>query len=277
MRWGFSALLARTRRFPRLDGEYADEFLLPGTISSYHPFADVIHPAVKLQVPLRKARRDRWVRVQILQLLDHVALGKLQQKFRIAKIGIGLGNGLARRLSVIQPSADIGKRLQRLRIQHAFHHAAIGMPANDHVGNAQHTNCILDGRRHTANRLRIVRHDIADHTAQEQLAGLGLRQQARIDSGIGAGDEQSRGPLLQGELLKQLAVLRVDILSKALQAAQDVIDWHEKAFCINSAARFQQKSVAYPADFCAMVSRSRFGSGNAGTGREIDFADRFFL
>ena len=67
--------------------------------------------------------------------------------------------------------------------------AAIGMAADDHVGDPQHAHRIFNGGRNSAERIGIKRNDVTDDPANEQLARCGLGEQARVDTRIGAGDE----------------------------------------------------------------------------------------
>ena len=76
----------RALRFPRLHCAYAHEFLLFRAVGGHASFSDVVDPAVKFQIPLFQTHCHGWMRLQIAELLDHVALRKLQQKFGIARM-----------------------------------------------------------------------------------------------------------------------------------------------------------------------------------------------
>ena len=115
-------------------------------VGGHNPLADVIHPAVEPQVSLSQARRDRGVRAKVLELLNHIAFREREQKLRAGQLSLGFLSGPARGLGVTQPGGHVRKRFECLGVQNALHHAAIGMPANDNVGHAQHPNRVLDGR-----------------------------------------------------------------------------------------------------------------------------------
>src|ERR1700681_4991088 len=57
-----------------LDRAHSDELLFARIVSGHHPSADVVHPAVKFQVPLFQMCRDCWVSMQIFELFDHITL-----------------------------------------------------------------------------------------------------------------------------------------------------------------------------------------------------------
>ena len=204
-----------TRRLHR------DKSIQAGIVSSDPALAQVIQPAVQPQIALLQTSRHGGMCAQITQLLDYIALRHGQKKLRTARASFELGDRFARGLGVIQPGGHAGQRFQRLGIQHALHHAAVGVPAHDHIRHAQHAHRVFDGGRNAADGVRIRRNNVADDPADEQLARLGLRQHAGIDAGIGAGDEQGFRPLPQGELLEQVAVLGVDALLESRQALEN--------------------------------------------------------
>ncbi len=111
-------------------------------------------------------------------------------------------------------------------MKRALDDAAIGMAANDYVWHPQHAHRIFDGGRNSAERIGIRRHNVADHAADEQLAWLGLGEQARVDAGIGAGDEERLGPLTQGELFEEILMLRINIPLESGDAPQEFFDRH---------------------------------------------------
>jgi hypothetical protein len=64
--------------------------------------------------------------------------------------------------------------VQRLSMERASHDTAIGVAADDDLGRPQHTHRIFNRGRNAAKRIRIRRYNIANHTADEQLARFGL-------------------------------------------------------------------------------------------------------
>src|ERR1700735_4984128 len=100
-------------------------------------------------------------------------------------------------------------------MERSFDDTAIGMAANDHVRHSQYAYGIFDGGRNSAQRIGIRRHDVANYAADEQLARFGLGEQARVNTRIGAGDEQRARPLAKGEFFEKILVLRVNVLLKS--------------------------------------------------------------
>src|SRR5690606_15566469 len=72
--------------------------------------------------------------------------------------------------------------------------------------------------------LAIGRHDVADVTGDEQIARRALGDQLGNDPRIGTGDEHGPGFLLVGQFLEQLALVGVDLLAKASDAADDLVE-----------------------------------------------------
>jgi hypothetical protein len=70
--------------------------------------------------------------------------------------------------------------------------------ADDYFGYAQHAYGVFNGGGHAADGSGKGRHNVADYAADEELPGLGLGEQTRVDAGIRAGDEERFGPLAQG-------------------------------------------------------------------------------
>ncbi len=110
--------------------------------------------------------------------------------------------------------------------ERAFDDAAIGVAADDDVGNAQDAGGVLDGGGNAAKRIGIQRNNIADDAADEQLAGDGLRQQAGVDARVRAGDEERIGALTHGQFLEEFAAAGIDVALELGDAAQEFFDGH---------------------------------------------------
>jgi hypothetical protein len=80
----------------------------------------------------------------------------------------------------------------------ASHDAAIGVAANDYLGHPENADRVFDRGGDAADGVGVGRDNVADDAADEKLAGFGLGQQAGVDAGIGAGDEEGFGALAQG-------------------------------------------------------------------------------
>ena len=79
----------------------------------------------------------------------------------------------------------------------------MGVAADDDVLNAKSGHGELDGRCFTPVARTVRRDDIPGVAKDEQIAGLGLGQQSRIDAGVGTGDEEGLGMLSLRQPLKQ--------------------------------------------------------------------------
>jgi len=104
----------------------------------------VIDPAVQRQAALFQPSRNRGVGAQVLQLRGHILFGQSEKKFG-AWVGLAVFH-----VGVAQPGGDVGIGCQRLGMERAFHDAAIGVAADDHLGHAQHAHRIFDGSRDAA-------------------------------------------------------------------------------------------------------------------------------
>ena len=153
-----------------------------------------------------------------------------------------LGSGSRCPLRVAQPCRDIGISSQRIGIERAFHDSAIGMAADDYLRHPQHAHRIFDRRRNAADRIRVGRHNIADHAADEQVAGFGLGEQARVDAGVGAGDEQRFRPLAERQLFKEILMPRVNIFLKSGDAPQKLFYRHIVKVPISASGRSMLKT-----------------------------------
>jgi len=120
--------------------------------------------------------------MQILELFDDVPLREREQEFRLTQTASGLRKRLASGLCMAQPGTHIREWFQRFWIQYSFHYAAVRVPAYYDVRHAQDSHGVFNRRGNAANRFGIARHNVADHTAEKQLARFGLCQKARINS-----------------------------------------------------------------------------------------------
>ena len=103
------------------------------------------------------------------------------------------------------------------------HRAAAGVAADDDVRHLELDDGELDRGRDAAHEAVVLRHDVAGVAEHEQLAGLGLHQEKRIDPRVAAGDDHRVRRLAGGELGEALAVLRVHVALKGANAGDDVV------------------------------------------------------
>src|SRR4051812_25308350 len=216
-------------------------------------FGDVVDPAVQVQFAFLHARGDRRMCFEILDLPEDIGLRELQQIAARRSDTCGL--------RIIQPRRDARQRGDCLRIQNALHHTAIGVPANDHVRNAEHRNRVLDGGRNSADCVRVWRHDIADYPANEKLARFGLCQQGRIDARIRACDEEGLRTLAQREPLEEIAVPGIDVLLKLRESAKNPVDGHLALFYGVYALLHSRIRTTSSAGMCKNSRNSRCSSG----------------
>ncbi len=170
---GARALNSSLMRFRRVN---ADESIPFGIVGCHRAVSDVIYPPVEAQVSLAQTRRHHRMRAKILDLFNDIAFGERDQEPGTSGVRLGGFCRASRGSRMVQPLRHAGQRLKSRRIQNALHHAAIGVPADDDVGDAQHPHRVFDGRGNSADRLGVARHDVADHPANEKLAGFGLGQ-----------------------------------------------------------------------------------------------------
>jgi hypothetical protein len=84
---------------------------------------------------------------------------------------------------------------------------------NDVLHRERHDGVFHDSRD-TSHHLAIGGDDVTNVAADEELSWVGVGDQGGIDPAVGAGDEQHLWALLVLELLKELAVLRVDLFTE---------------------------------------------------------------
>ena len=108
-------------------------------------------------------------------------------------------------------------------MQQSRHRAAAGVAADDDVRHLELDDGELDRGRDAADEAVVLRHDVAGVAQHEQLPGLGLRQQKRIDPRVAARDHHRLRRLAGGELGESLAILRIDVALKGANAGDDVV------------------------------------------------------
>jgi hypothetical protein len=160
------------------------ELLACFAIDRYCTGTDVIDPAMQGKIALFQSSRNRGMRAQVFQLCDYIFFSQREKKFG-ARFCFPVIH-----FRVAQPGRHIRKSFQRLGMERASHDTAIGVAADDDLRHPQHAHRIFDRGRNTAKRIRVRRYNIANHTADEQIARFGLGQQARVYSGISARDKQ---------------------------------------------------------------------------------------
>jgi hypothetical protein len=160
------------------------------------------------------------MRSQVPELRDYVMFGKCEKE-------LGAWRGIALfHACVAEPGSDVGIRVKGFRMERAFHDAAISVAADDDRRDTQNADGIFNGRRDASDGIGIGRHDVTDDAADEEFTGLGLSEQAGVDAGIGAGDEQGVGALVESEFFEEILMLRIDVFLKAGDAAKEFFDSH---------------------------------------------------
>ena len=146
-------------------------------------------------------------------------------------MGGGFGHAVLD-IGVAEPGGDIGELFEGFRIEGAFHDAAVGVAADDDFRDAQDAGGVFQGGGDAADGLRIRRDDVADDAADEEFAGFGLGEEAGVNAGICAGDEESVGTLAQGEFFEEVLVLGVNVFLEAGNASEKFVDGHYPYFRI---------------------------------------------
>lgn len=129
----------------------------------------------------------------MVELGSYVFLRRLDQAISALEIGIVLMHHAARGFALPQPLLDGRQGVNVLRMQESPHDAAIGMAADDDVGNLQDSHRLFDGRRAPALHRAIGWYHVTGVSENEELAGICLRQEGGIDSRVGTGKEKSGG------------------------------------------------------------------------------------
>ena len=113
-------------------------------------------------------------------------------------------------------SLSAGKAVGRRRIEQALHRPAVRVAADDDVLDAKTRDREFDRRRFAAAHGAVGRHEIAGVAQDEKVSGRRLGEQARVDTRIGAGDEQRLRRLAFGEAFEQFALaaehLRLEVV-----------------------------------------------------------------
>src|SRR5262245_14198499 len=91
-------------------------------------------------------------------------------------------------------------------MQQALHGAAMRVAAKDDVLHAKARDGEFTSHLLAAPGRTVRRDDVAGVTKDEQLAGLGLGEEVRVDTRVGTGDEQRIGLLTVRQPLEQLAL-----------------------------------------------------------------------
>jgi hypothetical protein len=113
---------------------------------------------------------------------------------------------------IAQPRHYIRIGGKGVRSKRVLHNAAISMTTDHNICDSQHAHRIFDCGRNPADRVGYRGHNVTNHSADKEFAGVSLREQARVYAGIGASDEQWFGSLAAGQLFKKTLVLRVNVL-----------------------------------------------------------------
>ena len=69
----------------------------------------------------------------------------------------------------------------------------------------------------------VLRHEVAGVAEDKQLAGLGIREQKRVDARVAARDDDRFGRLAGRELREQLSIVRENLALKRPYAGNDVL------------------------------------------------------
>jgi hypothetical protein len=93
--------------------------------------------------------------------------------------------------------------------------------ADNDVFDFERADGVLDGSRFSSRSLTVGRHDIPCISNDEQLAGLCISEQTRINPRIGTGNEQRQRLLAASQSFKQLLFFTEDVFLEVLHTIYD--------------------------------------------------------
>ncbi|CAG9232488.1 hypothetical protein PSP6_60103 [Paraburkholderia tropica] len=220
--------------------------------------ADVVDPALQLELALRHASRDRRVRAQMGELQPHVFLD--QRLHDLVFVETARLHDAARRFRVTQPGLHRRHAGGGFGAQgEALHRAAIGVAAQHDLAHVQREHREFDHGGHAAEHFAVGGHDVADVAADEQLAGAHLRDHLRRDARVGAGDEQRVRRLAVREAAEQLLVAREHVVTELVHAVEQVQQIAAARFGV-----FVRVSVVWHGSF-SLYHESTQSNGNSGS------------
>lgn len=166
----------------------------------------------------------------MVQLGDDVLFGQHLHAFMFAAArAVVLDHG-AGHFGVAQPGANGWHLGQRLRVEYRTHRATIGVAADDDVVHFKCHHRVLDSTGNATVHLAIRRYYVTYVSGHEQVAWRTLRDQFGHDARVGAGNEHGARCLRSGELLEQLLLFREDVMVKAQETVDDVLQGSIGAF-----------------------------------------------
>jgi hypothetical protein len=203
----------------RLD---ADELLLVRVVAEDVARLDREDPAGEVQPPRGEALGHERKRAQVLELHEHVLLGRRRDLGGAGQPGVALLDDVAYSRRLPEPPPDVRQLVDARRVEHRLHRAAVGVPADDDVLDLEHAHRVLDRRGRAAGQPG--RHDVADVAHDEELARRCVGEEVRHHARVRAGDEQRLGPLpFVREPLEELAVAREVVLLELVNAVDELL------------------------------------------------------
>ena len=190
---------------------------------------DLVNPPMQLDGVAGQSLGHRRMRLEILQLRKDVLLDADRYQFLALESSVILLHHSPGACGMAQPTAH-GRHVCRHRLVHQpLHGTAMRMTTHDDVPDAQPRHRQLNRGRFAARRRSVRRNEVAGVTQNEQLAGLRLRDEIRIDTRIGAGNEQRVGRLTARETFEQLALRGEERRLKVMKAiVEEQRDFFEK-------------------------------------------------
>ena len=193
-----------------------------GVISKDFAGLDLVDPGVQVDLLTGESGRDRGMRPEVVELDEHVDFdsGSLPGVFAL-QVLVVFTDDAAGRFGVVEPIADRWESCRFGRVEKGGHRPAVGMAADDDVFDAEDGDRVFDAPFLSAARRAVGRDDVAGIAKDEQLAGLGLGDEIRVDAGVGAGDEQGEGILPLRQALEQMSLGTEDVGLKVVYAVDE--------------------------------------------------------
>jgi hypothetical protein len=127
---------------------------------------------------------------ELLDLHQHVFLDGHIQPFAFRQLGIFRIDDPPNRLRMLKPLADDRHLGEILRMQQTLHRSAVRMATNHYITHREASYRELDRRNLTPTCRAVRRHDVPCVANYEQVAGVGVRDQVRINPRVGTGNGQ---------------------------------------------------------------------------------------
>lgn len=191
--FAFTLDLGLSRGRVRGPGEELAGLLVPGADDAGF---DVEHPAMEADVAAFVGFGDRGVGFEVLDLHEDVELGENAEAFG----GVVDALDLFELGSEGEPVGDGGEFFDRFGGEDALHGAAIGVAADDDVGDLEDGDGVFDGGRDAAHGGFVVDGGyVAGVAFDEEFAWAGVGDEVGDDAGVRAGDHEGVGLLAFSE------------------------------------------------------------------------------